>query len=81
MQAILTKYLGPTNTKGSRIKASCASGSIIIPYPYEFDVTMAHNYAAQCLVNKLGWNSQYYGELITGQLPSGDYCHVFANSN
>ena len=80
MQAIITKYLGPTNNKGSRIKASCAAGSITIPYPYELDTTMAHNYAANQLANNLGWNNQYYGELITGQLPSGDYCHVFTNS-
>lgn len=81
MQAILTKYLGPTNTKGSRIKASCAKGSIIIPYPHEFDVTTAHNFAANRLSEVMEWDNQYYGELITGQLPSGDYCHVFANSN
>ena len=80
MQAIITKYLCPTNNKGSRIKASCEAGSIMVPYHYEFDITMAHNYAANCLVNKLGWNSNYHGELITGQLPNGDYCHVFANS-
>lgn len=27
MQAIETKYLGPTNTRGSRIKASAQAGS------------------------------------------------------
>ena len=35
MQAIQTKYIGPTNTKGARIKAFCAAGSITIPYNYE----------------------------------------------
>ena len=80
MQAILTKYLGPTNNKGSRIKASCDAGSINIPYPYEFDIADAHKFAARQLTEKLKWKSECYGELITGQLPCGDYCHVFAIS-
>ena len=32
MQAIETRYLGPTNTRGSRIKATAAAGSITIHY-------------------------------------------------
>ncbi|TXH40544.1 MAG: hypothetical protein E6Q97_39425 [Desulfurellales bacterium] len=34
MQAIQTRYLGPTNSRGSRIKAWCDRGSITIPYPH-----------------------------------------------
>jgi hypothetical protein len=29
-QAIVTKYIGPTNTRGSRIKARAAAGSITL---------------------------------------------------
>ena len=34
MQAIEVKYLGPTETKGSRWKAECERGSITVPYEY-----------------------------------------------
>lgn len=75
MQAIITRYLPPTNTRGARIKATAAAGSISIPYPHEFYVEDAHRAAAIALREKLGWT----GELTTGCLPSGDYCHVFLN--
>jgi hypothetical protein len=51
MQAIITKFLGPTNTKGARIKATSWDGSITIAYPYNGDV--GHIQAAQCLIAKL----------------------------
>ena len=36
MTAILTKYLGPTDHKGARIKAWSVGGrSVTIPYPHE----------------------------------------------
>lgn len=31
MQAIITKYIPATNTRGTRIKATCSPGSITIP--------------------------------------------------
>lgn len=34
MQAIAVKYLGPTYTKGGRMKAWCDRGSIVIGYSY-----------------------------------------------
>lgn len=52
-QAILTKYLGPGRVKGSRIKAQCAAGSIIIPYPHEVHHSRRHAEAAKALVVKL----------------------------
>ena len=32
MQAIVTKYHGPTETKGSRITAKCGAGSVTVDY-------------------------------------------------
>ena len=80
MQAIITKYFGPTNTRGSRIKAQCAAGSITIGYPYELSGMDCHVAAAKALVNKLGWNDANYGGLRGGQLPNGDYAFVFDNA-
>lgn len=77
MQAIQTRYLSPTNSRGARIKATCAAGSITISYPYELSGQAVHRKAAEALVNKLGWNDPHYGGLLGGCLPNGDYCFVF----
>ena len=79
MQAIITKYFGPTNSRGSRIKATCAAGSVTISYPYELSGQACHRAAAEALVQKMGWNDAHYGGLLGGQLPSGDYVFVFNN--
>ena len=52
MQAIETKYLPATNTRGSRIKATCERGSITIPYPHELSGDACHIAAADTLVAK-----------------------------
>jgi hypothetical protein len=79
MQAISTKYLSATNSRGSRIKATCAAGSITIGYPHELSGMAVHAAAAKALVDKMGWNDAYYGGLMGGQLASGDYVFVFNN--
>ena len=78
MQAIVTKYLPATNTKGSRIKATCDAGSVTIPYPHELSGSDCHRSAALCLITKLDWVK--YGNLIGGGLPNnGGYVFVFNN--
>ena len=52
MQAIETKYIGPTNYRGSRIKASCERGSITISYDSALNSEEAHIAAADALVAK-----------------------------
>lgn len=64
-QAILTKYLGPTNTRGARVKAYAQAGSVTIPWSDELDVDANHLKAATCLAFKFGWK----GTLIGGGLP------------
>lgn len=77
MQAIQTRYLSPTNSRGARIKATCAAGSITISYPYDLSGQAVHRKAAEALVSKLGWVDPHYGGLLGGCLPNGDYCFVF----
>lgn len=77
MQAIITKYHGPTNTRGSRITAKCDAGSVTIPYPYELSGEDVHRKAAETLRDKLGWNTEFYGNMACGQIPNGDYVFVF----
>lgn len=73
MQAISTKYIGPSNVRGSRIKATCEAGSLTIGYPHELSGEDCHRKAAEALRDKLGWQ----GELIGGGTQTG-YCFVFA---
>lgn len=55
MQAIETKYLGPTNTRGARIKASAQAGSVTIPFEYGTGIDGAHDLALIALVTKWEW--------------------------
>ena len=69
MIAILTKYFGPTNCRGSRIKAytSNKGQSVTIPYDYTLDGEALHRKAAQALMDKMGWPN----ELVGGGIESG----------
>jgi len=72
MQAIVTKYLGPTNFKGSRIKATCDAGSVTIGYPHHASQYDAHRIAAGALADKLGWTEENgHGPMIGGGAPGG----------
>lgn len=63
MVAIETRYLGPTDTRGSRIVASIdghldAQGRpsrVTIPYPHELDSADAHMAAALELADRMTW--------------------------
>ena len=74
-QAITTKYHGPTNTGGSRISATSASGiRVYVPYSYELSVDECHDQAAEALCTKLGWTGQMVGGCnVTGNV------YVFAD--
>ena len=51
---ILTKYLGPTNTRGSRVKATSGSGrTIVIAWDDELSIDENHAAAATALAAKL----------------------------
>lgn len=80
MQAIQTRYLCPTNSRGARIKATCAAGSITISYPYEISGQACHRKAAEALVSKFKWDLPSYGALLGGQFNKGNYVFVFDNS-
>lgn len=77
MIAIHTKYIGPTNTRGSRIKAYTAGyGSnkgfeATIPYPHELSGEQVHFAAVKALVAKhaLNWNLEgmRYGDSADGR--------------
>lgn len=87
-QAIETKYLCPTNTRGARIKATCARASLTVPYPHDLDESERHAYAAAQLVAKfVAIDAKLYGTpaeknpwnrpRVIGCLPTGAYAHVY----
>jgi hypothetical protein len=75
-QAITTKYVGPTNTRGGRIIAITGSGiRHTINYPHELTSEQGHRKAAEELAAKLNWQ----GKLAAGGLKTG-YCFVMLDS-
>lgn len=76
MEAIKTRFLGPTDTKGARIKASWSKGSLTIPYPYEMGRQERHELAARMLFDRDF--SKDFGHVVfaTGHLPDGTCVHV-----
>ena len=79
MQAIITKFLPPTNARGARIKASCVARTLTAPYNHALSGQAAHREVAEELARRLEWDEPHYGKLLGGQLPSGDYVFVFDN--
>ena len=60
-QAIVTKFFGPTNHHGSRVKATCQVGSVTIAWDHALDSEANHKAAARELARKLGWSGTWYG--------------------
>jgi hypothetical protein len=91
MQAIITKYCGPTNTRGSRYRATAQWGSITISARCELSDEQNHIHACRCLRDKIiahngkqyakhGWKAEtdpWNKPMVCGQLPDGSYAHVF----
>ena len=79
-QSITTKYLGPTNYRGGRIKATATGGrSVTLAWSYELGIEGNHTAAASALAAKLckaaggdGWD----GEWIGGGLNEGGHVYV-----
>ena len=60
-KAITTKYLGPTNVRGSRVKATAEAGSITLHWDHALNCDDNHMIAAKALAAKYGWRGQWYG--------------------
>lgn len=71
IQAIQTRFLGPTDRRGARIKARAAAGSVILDWDHALDTFENHAAAALALASKYGWTKQI--ELVGGGLFDGSY--------
>jgi len=71
-QAITTKFLGPTNFRGSRVKATCQAGTLTVQWEDAWDVEKNHTHAAEALASRLGWiGDDSDWQLVGGGLPDG----------
>jgi hypothetical protein len=86
MQAIRTHFIPCTNTRGSRIKAACERGSIVVSADSCFTGENLHRAAVDALVAKfVKEDAARYGEhrnpwqrpFVSGGLPDGSYAHIF----
>lgn len=73
-QAITTKYLGPTDRLGSRIKAECQATTKTFSWDYDCNEEMNHYHAAMDIAVQLGWDKKH--DLQGGQMKDGRYCWV-----
>lgn len=66
-QAIVTKYHGPTNYRGSRVSATAQAGRITLGWDDALDTNANHDKAALALCARYGWT----GKLAGGGMPDG----------
>ena len=73
-QAIQTRYFGPSNVRGSRIKAFADAGSVTLSWDHRLNPEGNHIAAAKTLASKLGWHGNYFG----GTLPNQDMAFIWS---
>lgn len=73
MQAIRTRYHGPSNTRGSYISAKCEAGSIRMPYAHELDIAGNHEAACKMLIKKMKWDTGHYADMVGGEFAEDHY--------
>lgn len=63
MQAIQTKYLGPGNVRGSRVKAwADGYGSVTLGWDHRLNAADNHKAAAIALIRKLEWQGSTWAQ-------------------
>lgn len=73
-QAIKCKYLGPTNTKGSRIRVTCAAKTKLVEWKSELNTDENYYQAAFQVATELNWLAKC--DLVGGVTKSGVYVFV-----
>lgn len=90
MQAIETKYYGPTNTRESKIVAKCLRGQLSVSYDHALDTSGNHLAACEALCAKFAREDatipgnvsrdSWKRPMIGGCLPSGSWAWVISDS-
>ena len=75
-EASLTrKTIGPTNSRGSRVRAKAAAGSVTVPWDHALNPPENHDAAAIALAEKYHWLDDGW-ELAGGGLDGDGYAYV-----
>ena len=72
MKAIVSKFFGPGNVRGARIKVQ-AEGVKARFYSYNYSASDAHKSAVDQFCREMNWE----GELVDGGMPDGSRVWVF----
>lgn len=77
-RAIQTRYLGPTDFRGSRVVADAGdrASRIVLDWDDRLNPEQNHAAAAVALTEKMGWVGEYYSPLVGGAFPDR-YVWVF----
>lgn len=67
MQAITTRFIPPTNTRGARISVRAAAGRMVVSWKHNMGVDENHDAAALAFLAKMDWTGGWVG----GSLPDG----------
>lgn len=74
MQTVETKFLGPTDSRGSRVKAKAEAGSVTLSWDHALGLEENHDAAARALIVKLEWTER---EWVRGSAQNGSgYVYV-----
>ena len=81
MQAIRTRYIGPSNVRGSRIQAKCEARTIYLPYDHALNLDGNHRAACEALMTVMGWTPEHgaHYENRVGGVFAHDYYWVTLN--
>jgi len=60
MLAITSKYHGPTDTRGSTVRATAMGKSATVPYDSALDNEANHRAAVVALCDKFGWEADRF---------------------
>lgn len=60
-QAIVTRYAGPTNHRGSRIIVRAQAGRMTVPWDDALDVADNHRSAARAFAQRWDWAGEWMG--------------------
>ena len=71
---ITTKFLGPTNHRGSRVKATGPLGSITISWDHALNISANHDAAARAYATKF----DAHGEALRDCPDGGGFVYVYA---
>jgi hypothetical protein len=63
--AITSKYHGPTNTRGSCVRATANHNMVTVPWDSALDSEENHRNACERLCGKLGWDAdRFFGGVM-----------------